>query len=276
MESFKKSELKKLYKPPDNSKGEENGQVVIIGGSSLFHGAPLLSLTVASRIVDMVFFTSPFGPLEKIANKIKSRLFSFIWIPWEEVDFYIKKADSILIGPGFLRYKSEKQKDSFCDIECQKTRKITKNLLEKFFYKKWVIDAGSLQAMDPKWIPPNSILTPNQKEYDILFDGQEIDKVAKKYKCVIALKGIKTIVSDGEKKVMVKGGNAGLTKGGTGDVQAGLTVALYAKNDPFISAAAASFIVKKTAEKLFKRRGVFFNADDLALAIPPVLKHYLY
>ena len=77
---FNPKELKSLYAPPPNSSGEQNGQVTIIGGSQLFHGAPLLTLTVASRIVDMVFFTSPFKPLEKIANEIKSKLFSFIWI----------------------------------------------------------------------------------------------------------------------------------------------------------------------------------------------------
>ena len=34
-------------------------QITIIGGSDLFHGAPILALKTASRIVDMVFFTSP-------------------------------------------------------------------------------------------------------------------------------------------------------------------------------------------------------------------------
>ena len=58
MREFDKKLLKNLYKPADNSSGEDNGQITIIGGSKLFHGAPLLSLKVASRIVDMVFFTS--------------------------------------------------------------------------------------------------------------------------------------------------------------------------------------------------------------------------
>ncbi len=55
MEKFKEEELKKLANPHKNSSKEDNGQVVIIGGSRLFHGAPTLSLKVASRIVDMVF-----------------------------------------------------------------------------------------------------------------------------------------------------------------------------------------------------------------------------
>ena len=55
MRVFEKNKLKMLYKPPLKSSGEDNGQITVIGGSKLFHGAPLLSLKVASRIVDMVF-----------------------------------------------------------------------------------------------------------------------------------------------------------------------------------------------------------------------------
>ena len=59
MEVFNPQELKQLYQPAFNSNGEDNGQVTIVGGSKLFHGAPILALKAASRIVDMVFFTSP-------------------------------------------------------------------------------------------------------------------------------------------------------------------------------------------------------------------------
>ena len=102
-------DLNKLYKPSVNSSKGENGQVTIIGGSKLFHGAPLFALTTASRIVDMVFFASPEPSIGEVANKIKSKLFSFIWIPWEETEEYIKKSDAVLIGPGFMRFDSEKE-----------------------------------------------------------------------------------------------------------------------------------------------------------------------
>src|SRR3989344_7790940 len=122
VEIFDPKELKELYKPAEDSNGEDNGSVVIIGGSSLFHGAPLLSLKVASRICDMVFFTSPEPSLGKIAENFKSKLFSFIWVPWEEVDKYIEKSDAVLIGPGFLRFKSEKvphgERHHVCDEAC--------------------------------------------------------------------------------------------------------------------------------------------------------------
>jgi len=50
--------LKKLYIPPPDSHKGQNGKLMIIGGSHLFHAASLWALEVASRIVDMVFYSS--------------------------------------------------------------------------------------------------------------------------------------------------------------------------------------------------------------------------
>ncbi len=275
---FDKSDLKKLYKPAKDSNGEDNGQITIIGGSDLFHGAPLLCLAVASRIVDMVFFASPAKSVGSIAENMKSKLLSFIWTPWSELEKYIEKSDAILVGPGMLRYRSEKaseEEKQNCDEACQLTKSVTESLLAKFPKKKWVIDAGSLQTMDVKFIPEDAILTPNRREFEILFGQKFSEKIAKemsnKYKCTIVVKGPVTYVFKNSEVVQVHGGNSGLTKGGTGDVQAGLTVALLSKNDPMLSACAGSFITKLAADELQKTKGIYFNADDLAREIPPIL-----
>ncbi len=291
---FSLSDLKKLYIPPSNSSGEDNGQVTIIAGSELFHGAPMLATTLASRIVDMVFFTSPFEPLKEVADKVKSELFSFIWIPFHEVEKYIEKSDAVLMGPGFMRFRTEgieqktiRRMRSFIngsheDREGHRTRKLTRHLLEKFPKKKWVIDGGSLQVMEAGWIPKDSIITPNKHEFQKLFgvpfnnfNLNEIEKMveimARKHKCIIVLKGPITYVSDGTQTVRVEGGNAGLTKGGTGDTLAGLIVALLAKNDPFLAACSASYVIKYAADEIHKEKGTFYNADDVAERIPESL-----
>lgn len=275
LKTFDKAKLTRLYKPAQDSSGEDNGQVTIIGGSKLFHGAPLLSLKVASRIVDMVFFASPEPSVGKIAERIKSRLFSFIWVPWDEVEEYIAKSDSVLIGPGFMRYKSEKRQatsDKKFDQEGKVTREITKRLLSQFPNKRWVIDAGSLQVIDPGWIPKGAILTPNKKEYELLCGGLELSEAAKKYDCVVNSKGPTNLVCSPDECVEVKGGNPGLTKGGTGDVLAGLALALLAKNEPFLAAASASYIAKAAADELYKKVGTNYSADDLADKIPEALR----
>lgn len=257
MQLFDPSEINNLYKPPFASIKTDNGQVTIIGGSKLFHGAPLYGLTIASRIVDMVYFASPDPSIGEVANKLKSKLFSFIWVPWEDVGEYIEKSDANLIGPGMMR--------------SEETREITNEILNKFQDKKWVIDAGSLQMMDAELIPENSILTPNRKEYKLLFGDSKPGSVAKKYKCTLVIKGPSTFVFGYGRSIEVKGGNPGLTKGGSGDVESGLTAALMAKNDPFLSAAAASYIVKKAADELFLSVGTNYSSDDLAGKVPEVL-----
>jgi NAD(P)H-hydrate epimerase len=295
MEIFKPEEIKKLYRPDKNSSKEDNGQITVIGGSSLFHGAPILVIKTTSRIVDMVFFSSPEKTLGEIASKIKSSVSSFIWVPWKEIKEYIQKSDAVLIGPGFMRYRSEKQKKEceikgICTKEAEKTRKTTLSLIKKFPDKKWVIDAGSLQTIKASELPKNSIITPNKKEFNLVFGDEvkitektkedQIEKIllslSKKYQIFIVFKGPVTFVSSSQRVVAVKGGNAGLTKGGTGDILAGLCAAFYAKNDAFLSACAASYLVKKAADILFEKVGFTYNADDLADEIPKTLKELIW
>lgn len=273
--AFDRKEIKKLYQPRSDSSGEDNGQVTIIGGSELFHGAPLLSLKVASRICDMVFFASPNASIGKVVEQIKSKLLSFIWVPWDEAKNYIKKSGAALIGPGFMRYKSEKvpnaRRNHRHDEAARESRKITRDLLGSFPNKHWVIDAGSLQVMDADWIPKNAILTPNKKEFELLFGKMKPDAVAKKHNCIIILKGQVDLVCSPKECLEVRGGNPGLTKGGTGDVLAGLTVALLAKNEPFLATSCASYITKAAADELYKKVGTNYSADDLADKIPETL-----
>jgi hydroxyethylthiazole kinase-like uncharacterized protein yjeF len=275
MEIFQEEQLKELYKPKPIGKGN-NGQVVVIGGSSLFHGAPLLALKTASRIVDMVFFTSPEPSLAETTSHLKANLNSFIWFPFDQLKDYLLKADAILIGPGLLRYHDESKSFEYfqkklCDQAGQETKKITEDLLAKFPQKQWIIDAGSLQVMDPKNIPSKAILTPNSKEYKMLFADKIPQQIVKEHDCILVFKNAATEIFSPTEEIMVKGGNYGMIKGGTGDVLAGLTLALAAKNPPFLAAAAASFVVKKTADELYKKFGFAYNADDLAEKVPEVL-----
>ncbi len=278
MKVFAKGDLGGLILPKKNSSKGENGQITIIAGSSLFHGAPLLALGTASRFVDMVYFASPEKSVGEVADRLKSKLFSFIWTPWNELEHYLKKSDAILIGPGLMRFRSEGVTDEerlACDEACQQTSEITKTLLASFPDKKWVIDGGSLQVMEPSWIPRGAILTPNKKEYKKLFGNMGVSDAAQKYRCTIVYKLPETVVCSPQRCIKVVGGNAGLTKGGTGDVQAGLTTALFAKNDAFLAASAGSFIIKAVADELYKNVGTAYNADDLASQIPLYFPQFL-
>lgn len=276
IKEFELSALSDLYTPGNNSEGEDNGQITIIGGSSLFHGAPILALNAASRVVDMVFFSSPEPEIKNLATYIKSQVPCFVWVPFEEVETYIQKSDSVLIGPGFMRYHSDHGSQEANEEVFIKTKQNTERLLGSFPDKKWVIDAGSLQVVDQKFFPKGSILTPNKREFEMLASNKLPDLLEDRAKMVsdyaqthsvVVLKGPKTIVSNGSSTYFVEGGNPGLTKGGSGDTQAGLTAALLAKNDPLLASLVASFVVKKAAERLAENFGTYFSSEDLSLEI---------
>jgi len=278
MDAFDESELKKLYLPPADSHKGQNGRLMIIGGSKLFHAASLWSLKVASRIVDMVFYSSV-PQNNEIVKNAKEEFRDGIVISRQRIEDYITEADCIVIGPGLPRKEGQEKGDD-------DTRELTEKLLQKYKDKKWVIDGGSLQAMDPSLIPNNAILTPHPKEFKKLFelriknkelriDEKIVREMAKEYNCIILLKGPTDIICSKDKCVGVSGGNAGMTKGGTGDVLAGLAGALYCKNPAFLAAASASFINKKAGESLFKKTGYYFNASDLADEIPRTMKELI-
>lgn len=287
-----KEDLQRLYGALKDSHKGQNGRLLTIGGSKLFHASIFWAADVASRIVDLVHFTSPtMENNDLVRTKVKEGFWNGIVVPWERVEEYITEDDCILIGPGMPRESGEEEGDV-------DTGDVTNMLLKKFPDKKWVIDGGALQEMDLANIPRNAILTPHRKEFEglkskiadeqvkgLMKQAELVDQAklfAKTYHCVVLLKGVEDHICAGgdcNEKVckpgecwVSKGGNEGMTKGGTGDVLAGLAAALYCKNDAFMSAAAASYINKKAGDSLYARVGVNFNASDLVNEVPKVMK----
>lgn len=232
----------------------QNGRLLIIGGSHLFHAASIWALEVASRIVDLVHYSS----VPENNALVKQRFRNGIVVPREDIGSYIEEDDCILIGPGMTRD--------------EETKTLTDRLLKMYPKKQWVIDAGALQMMDLSLIPNHAIVTPHHGEYARAFGEEDVMSIAKKYQCTVLLKGEKDIASDGNTVREIAGGNEGMTKGGTGDVLAGLIAALACKNDPMLATIAGSFINKKAGDELYKTVGPFFNASDLAGQIPKTMK----
>lgn len=238
---------------PDSHKGE-NGRVLVIGGSRLFHAASFWAACMASKIVDMVHFSSPMMENNELMRiRAKSRFWEGIVVPWEAISHYIIEDDVILIGPGMERGSE--------------TKKIVNDLLSQYPQKRWVVDGGALQEVDPQLLTASMIITPNKREQEILIQksGISIQELGIKYGVTLLAKGRVDIITSGDELIEIPGGTVGMTKGGTGDVLAGMVAGLYAKSPAMASAVVASQVNKRAGESLAKKEGMFFSASDLIL-----------
>lgn len=290
--------LKSIHLPKPNSHKGQNGRVLILGGSSLFHSASLWAAEIASHFVDIVHYSST-KENNKIFLELKKKFRNGMVVRQKDLLDYVVEDDVILIGPGMVRGKLNKKlkmkNEKFSKIleikdEATYTYYLTKYLLKNYPNKKFVLDAGALQMMELDWLlslKTMAILTPHQGEFVKLFGFSVnqysvkekvkiVQKQAKKNNCVILLKTIRDIISDGERSYIIEGGNAGLTKGGTGDILAGLATSFFAKNEALGSSLLSSFILKKTADELFLQKGYWYNISDIIDFIPSVLKNLIF
>lgn len=288
--------LKNLYQPSPASHKGQNGKLLIVGGSHLFHAASLWALKIASRVVDMVFYSSV-PENNEIVQRAKEEFRDGIVVTRNELDRYAMEADCILIGCGMNRQENRPDPESriknlelkeINDLpdEGQVTHELTHYLLEHFPNKKFVLDAGALQELNLNWLinlKELPILTPHEKEIETIAKNNQVtvDDILHGNKppglsTIILLKGpTDTIYFPDHAPIEIEGGVPGMTKGGTGDVLAGLAAALYCKNDALTSAVVASYANKKAGEDLFAKMGNYFNASDLVDQLPQTLHNLL-
>jgi len=230
-----------MYVPPKNSHKGENGRLQIIAGSKTYHGAAVLAIIAARRFVDLVFF-QPGEADGYLIQAVKKT-------PEVIVADRSREVDVVLFGNGIANAK----------IKLPKTK------------AKLVIDADGLKKIKGK-IPKNAILTPHAGEFSELFGceatKENVRRMAKKHKCIILRKGPVDVISDGRRTALNKVHNQGMTKGGSGDVLAGLVAALACKNDSFEACVVAARVVGEAGNILMKHYGYNYCASDIAYMLP--------
>ena len=254
------SYIDQIVLPKKDSHKGENGRVLVIGGSKLFHAAPFWSACMASKIVDMVHFSSPTMENNELMRvRAKEKFWEGIVVAWEDVEHYIQEDDCILIGPGMTRSSSNDLGFKKQDLR-EDTKRIVNKLLKKYPEKKWVVDGGALQEVDPSLLNKNMIVTPNRRELDRL--GNSVEELGISGVTILS-KGQVDVITCGKERIEIAGGSAGMTKGGSGDVLAGLVAGLYAKSPAIPSCVVASQVNKLAGQELEKRLGVFYSASEL-------------
>lgn len=84
------------------------------------------------------------------------------------------------------------------------------------------------------------------------------------------LKGAIDLIWNESELVVLSGGNAGMSKGGTGDALAGLILGWRATSPAYASAVVAAWLNKQAAHSLYQKQGTMFNTSDLIDEIPRV------
>ncbi|MGV8176464.1 MAG: NAD(P)H-hydrate dehydratase [Candidatus Bilamarchaeaceae archaeon] len=239
----------KLWKPEAGSHKGQNGVLAIVGGGEEYHGAPMFSILAARRFVDLVYFIP--GEWDGHLIDAVKTIPEAIVLDENREEKLIKRCDCVLFGIGLG------------DDTCLDYGWYAKNA------KRLVVDGDGLKlAKEEENIPPDCILTPHEREFQMLFGlagtRENVKEMARENRCVILKKGVPDIISDGEKIYTNDIHDVGMTKGGTGDVLAGLVAALFCKNDALTAARAAAYINGAAGMRLSKRFGPNYCASDLA------------
>lgn len=255
------AEVRLLHQPEPRSHKGDNGILLILAGSERFHGAAFLAAAVGSRLCDLVYFAST-PENNKLIGELKREVAVFATLNRRQVWQYVDSYDAVLVGPG-LEPSDE-------------NRELVHALLKDMPDTKFVIDAGGLRILAKDDLDDRLLLTPHREEFSSLFGfpptPESARDLSRETGAVFLLKGPTDFIVGPQGVRENITGNAGMTKGGTGDVLAGMAAALATTNDIFLSACAAAFVNGLAGDRLKERVAEYYNAEDLVSEIPMTFK----
>lgn len=213
------------------------GQVMIVGGdhgfggaailaceAAAFAGAGLISLATQAAHVSAVLVRRP----EVMAAGVPSG---------QELEPLLKRPSVLVVGPGLGQSAWSEQM-------------LQQSLLANL---PMVLDADALNILAkgrlklPEEQSGQWVLTPHPGEaarlLNVSVETIQQDRLSaarniqQKFGGVVVLKGLGTIIDDGEQTVVAKVGNPGLARGGSGDVLSGVIGSLIAQQLPLFEAA---------------------------------------
>ena len=271
--------IKKLIIPRNSSSHKgENGTIGIIGGSRLYHGAPLLSALGALRSgSDLAYLFVP----EVIANPIRAAAPDIIVYPLPDSKFTIgvsnkilnfrKEINTFVIGPGIVN---------------QKMNGLI-NLVSKLQNKNVniILDAGAINSELINNISGKNItITAHLVEFTRLIEKKidneesiknEIVNYAKDKQITLIVKGKTDFITDGKQIFLNKSGNASMTKGGTGDILSGIIASQIATGNTSLDASIiGTYIMGKTGEIAFEKWGFQYMTSEFLIELAKYLKQF--
>ncbi len=265
------------HRAVDSHKGD-NGIVLVVGGSWLYHGAPYLSATAAERSgVDLVYLCIP----ESNATAVRALSPNLIIVPRPDVKLTVGAVNKVLkwipedkinatvIGPGLGRQTM----DGVVKMVSELKLKGSKILLDADALRTPAVEAAkNMQA----------VITPHSGEFKRIFNVEpeksiesrvdQVRELASKSGLVILLKGHISVISDGKRVAINDRGTPAMTVGGTGDVLSGIVAGLMAKGlDPFDAASLGAYFNGLAGEAAASKLGMHIVATDVVNEIAKVM-----
>lgn len=262
------------------SRKGDNGIVLVVGGSYIYHGAPILASLAALKCgTDLVYTSVPkvnVAPTRAVSPNL-------IVIPLVDQKLTLGAVKK-LIGALPRNLHSATIGMGLAIQEKNSLLHFVKSLLDRDV--RLSLDASALiPDVLPLLANKNVVVTPHEGEFKRLFgdapsnvENERISLVeskAKEFGITVLLKGATDIISNGTTTYLNEKKTPAMTVGGTGDVLSGLVAGLLSNNrDPLESAAAAAFINGLAGESTQKRLGLHMTSMDLLDDIPTVMKPF--
>lgn len=267
--------LSKFYpKRSFNARKGDFGRVIIAGGSRQYSGCLAFNAFAALLSgADLAVVVAP----ERPANIVAGYSPDLITVPCKapfpdprEVKLALERGNSLVIGCGVER--TSRAHDALISI----IRNCSKPI---------VADAEALHAIAEKASVLRGkrvVLTPNIGEYKVL-TGEKwpvsvsarrkaAKSLAKHYGCVVIVKGSLDFISDGQRIEIDRTSSPFMTKGGHGDVLAGVIGARLARGqDIFDATRIGAFIAGRAGQLAGKKLGESLLASDVLSFIPSVI-----
>jgi len=239
------------------SRKGDNGIVLVIGGSYIYHGAPILSSLAALRCgTDLVYTSVP--KINVSATRATSP--NLIVIPLVDQKLTLGSVKK-LVGALPRNLHSATIGMGLAIQEKNSLLHLVKSLLDRDV--RLSLDAS---ALIPEILP----LLDNKNERIKLVEKYALDNAV-----TILLKGPTDIISNGDTTYLCEKNTPAMTVGGTGDVLSGLVAGLLSQNrNSLESAAAASFICSLAGKEVQEKLGLHMTSMDLINSIPNVMKPF--
>ena len=263
-----------------NSRKGDNGKVLVVGGSYMYHGAPILSSLAALRAgADLVYTAVP----KVNAQATRAVSPDLIVIPLADSKLTRGAVHKLLgqIPPG-IDSATIGMGLAIPDIEALK-------LLIKSLVKLDVRLSLDASALRKEILPiikgKNVLVTPHVGEFERMFgekipDNKKIkisitEKHAKSNSITILLKGADDIITNGTITLINSKKTPAMTVGGTGDVLSGIAASMLSRNRCVIeSAASAAFLNGQAGKIVQKQFGMHMIATDLIDVLPLISKAF--